>query len=52
MKSTNFHGALDTTKKISMKLARDNDFAMTKANNKVHKKTTFDAKTNQQSFAK
>jgi hypothetical protein len=30
-----------------MKLARDNDFAMTKASSKVHKKTTFGAKTNQ-----
>lgn len=47
MKSTNFHDALDATKNKSTKLVRDNDFAMTKANIKVHKKTTFDAKTNQ-----
>jgi hypothetical protein len=35
-----------------MKFTRDNDFATTKANNKVHKKITFDTKTNQQSLAK
>lgn len=52
MKLANFHDAFDTIKKISTKLARDNDFAMTKKTSKVHKKTTFDAKTNQHSFAK
>jgi len=52
MKLANFHDAFDATKKISTKLARDNDFAMTKTTSKVHKKTTFDAKTNQHSFAK
>jgi hypothetical protein len=61
MKSANLHDALDATKKNPqssqeimtlprqkqiVKFIRDNDFATTKTNSKIHKKIAFDAKTN------